>query len=203
MKINIGEIEVNYELTKDEKNILTNEEQEYYKFIKETEMAEKCLKLELQKQFESFRIPEPQLDREQPNGYYTATQLGYMFDVSCSKIGTLASKTGLKNTNKVKKVTNRIDYKGIQIKFYYNYEAVIELGKLLNCFRDEIPDENQIEVVMNLLKKIEFCYEPNEEEIEWLNAFNYKYLKNINLNKIIYGVKHERYYNKKITKSSR
>ena len=185
MKINIGEIEVNYELTEDEKNILTKEEQEYYKFIKETEMDEKCLKLELQKQFESFRIPEPQLDREQPNGYYTATQLGYMFDVSCSKIGTLASKTGLKNTNKVKKVTNRIDYKGIQIKFYYNYEAVIELGKLLNCFRDEIPDENQIEVVMNLLKKIEFCYEPNEEEIEWLNAFNYKYLKNINLNKII------------------
>ena len=185
MKINIGEIEVNYELTEDEKNILTNEEQEYYKFIKETEMAEKCLKLELQKQFESFRIPEPQLDREQPNGYYTATQLGYMFDVSCSKIGTLASKTGLKNTSKVKKVTNRIDYKGIQIKYYYNYEAVIELGKLLNCFRDEIPDENQIEVVMNLLKKIEFCYEPNEEEIEWLNAFNYKYLKNINLNKIL------------------
>ena len=118
MKINIGEIEVNYELTEDEKNILTNEEQEYYKFIKETEMAEKCLKLELQKQFESFRIPEPQLDREQPNGYYTATQLGYMFDVSCSKIGTLASKTGLKNTSKVKKVTNRIDYKGIQIKYY-------------------------------------------------------------------------------------
>ena len=36
MKINIGEIEVNYELTEDEKNILTNEEQEYYKFIKET-----------------------------------------------------------------------------------------------------------------------------------------------------------------------
>ena len=50
MRINIGEIEVNYELTEDEKNILTNEEQEYYKFIKETEMAEKCLKLELQNQ---------------------------------------------------------------------------------------------------------------------------------------------------------
>ena len=33
MKINIGEIEVNYELTEDEKNILTNEEQEYYKLI--------------------------------------------------------------------------------------------------------------------------------------------------------------------------
>ena len=170
MKLNIGEIEVNYDLTEDEKSILTNEEQEYYKFVKETEMAEKCLKLELQKQLESFRKPEPQLDRKQPDGYYTATQLGYMFDVSCSKIGTLASKTGLKNTN-------RIDYKGIQIKYYYNYEAVIELGKLLNCFRDEIPDENQIEVVMNLLKKIEFCYEPNEKEIEWLNAFNYKYLQ--------------------------
>ena len=177
MKVDIGEIEVNYELTEDEKKILTNEEQEYYKFIKETEMAEKYLKLELQKQFESFRKSEPQLDREQPNGYYTATQLGYMFDVSCSKIGTLASKTGLKNTNKVKQVANKIDYKGIQIKYYYNYEAVIELGKLLNCFRGEIPDENQIEVVMNLLKKIEFCYEPDETETELLNAFNYKYLQ--------------------------
>ena len=176
MKINIGEIEVNYELTEDEKNILTNEEQEYYKFIKETEMAEKCLKLELQKQLESFGKPEPQLDKKQPNGYYTATQLGYMFDVSCSKIGTLASKIGLKNTNKVKQVANKIDYKGIQIKYYYNYKAVIELGKLLNHFRDEIPDENQIEVVMSLLKKIEFCYEPNEKEVELLNSFNYKYL---------------------------
>lgn len=181
MKINIGEIEVNYELTEDEKNILTNEEQEYYKFIKETEMAEKCLKLELQKQFESFRKPEPQLDREQPNGYYTATQLGYMFDVSCSKIGTLASKIGLKNTNKVKQVVNKIDYKGIQIKYYYNYEAVIELGKLLNYFRDEIPNESQVESVMSLLKKIEFCYEPNEKENEWLNAFNYKYLQKNNI----------------------
>lgn len=37
MKINIGEIEVNYELAEDEKNILTNEEQEYYKFINEKE----------------------------------------------------------------------------------------------------------------------------------------------------------------------
>ena len=185
MKINIREIEVNYELTEYEKNILTNEEQEYYKFIKETEMAEKCLKLELQKQLESFRKSEPQLDREQPNGYYTATQLGYMFDVSCSKIGTLASKTGLKNTDKVKQVVNRIDYKGIQVKYYYNYEAVIELGKLLNCFRGEIPDESQIEVVMNLLKKIEFCYEPNEKEIELLNDFNYKYLQKFNLNKIL------------------
>ena len=54
---------------------------------------------------------------------------------------------------------------------------MIELGKLLNCFRGEIPDENQIETVMNLLKKIEFCYEPDEEEIELLNAFNYKYLQ--------------------------
>ena len=177
MKVDIGEIEVNYELTEDEKNILTNEEQEYYKFIKETEMAEKCLKLELQKQLESFRKPEPQLDREQPNGYYTATQLGYMFDVSCSKIGTLASKIGLKNTNKVKRVANKIDYKGIQIKYYYNYEAVIELGKILNHFRDEIPDENQIEIVMNLLKKIEFCYEPDEKEVELLNSFNCKYLQ--------------------------
>ena len=185
MKVNIGEIEVNYELTEDEKNILTSEEQEYYKFVKETEMAEKCLKLELQKQLESFGKPEPQLDRKQPNGYYTATQLGYMFDVSCSKIGTLASKTGLKNTNKVKQVVNKIDYKGIQIKYYYNYEAVIELGKILNYFRDEIPDENQVEVVMNLLKKIEFCYEPNEKEIELLNAFNYKYLQKFNLNKIL------------------
>ena len=179
MKVDIGEIEVNYELTEDEKKILTNEEQEYYKFIKEAEMAEKCLKLELQKQLESFGKPEPQLDRKQPNGYYTATQLGYMFDVSCSKIGTLASKTGLKKTNKVKQVANKIDYKGIQIKYYYNYEAVIELGKLLNYFRDEIPNENQIEVVMNLLKKIEFCYEPNEKEIELLNSFNYKYLQKI------------------------
>ena len=177
MKVNIGEIEVNYVVTEDEKNILTNEEQEYYKFVKETEMAEKCLKLELQKQIESLRKPEPQLDRKQPNGYYTATQLGYMFDVSCSKIGTLASKIGLKNTNKVKQVANRIDCKGIQIKYYYNYEAVIELGKILNCFRNEIPDESQIEVVMNLLKKIEFCYEPNEKEVELLNAFNYKYLQ--------------------------
>ena len=65
----------------------------------------------------------------------------------------------------------------MQIKYYYNHEAVIELGKLLNCFRDEIPDENQIEIVMNLLKKIEFCYEPDEDEIELLNAFNYKYLQ--------------------------
>lgn len=177
MRINIGKIEVNYELTEDEKNILTNEEQEFYKFIKETEMAEKCLKLELQKQFELFRKPEPQLDREQTKGYYTATQLGNMFDVSCSKIGTLASKTGLKNTNKVKQVVNRIDYKGIQIKYYYSYEAVIELGKLLNCFREEVPDEKEIEVVMDLLKKIEFCYEPDEKEIELLNAFNYKYLQ--------------------------
>lgn len=177
MRINIGEIEVNYDLTEDEKNILSKEEQEYYKFIKETDMAEKCLKLELQKQFESFRKSEPQLDRKQPDGFYTATQLGYMFDVSCSKIGTLASKTGLKNTDKVKQVVNKIDYKGIQIKYYYNYEAVIELGKLLNYFRDEIPNENQIEVVMNLLKKIEFCYEPDEKEIELLNAFNYKYLQ--------------------------
>ena len=136
MNVDIGKIEVNYELTEEEKKILTSEEQEYYKFIKETEMAEKCLKLELQKQFESFRKSEPQLDREQPSGYYTATQLGYMFDVSCSKIGTLASKTGLKNTNKVKQVVNKIDYKGIQVKYYYNYEAVIELGKLLNCFSD-------------------------------------------------------------------
>lgn len=179
MRINIGEIEVNYDLTEDEKNILTNEEQEYYKFIKETEMAEKCLKLELQKQLETFRKPEPQLDREQHNGYYTATQLGYMFDVGCSKIGTLASKIGLKNTNKVNKVVNKIDYKGIQIKYYYNYEAVIELGKLLNYFRDEIPNESQIEEVMSLLKKIEFCYEPNKKEIELLNAFNYKYLQKI------------------------
>ena len=185
MRINIGEIEVNYELTQDEKNILSNEEQEYYKFIKETEMAEKCLNLELQKQFEIFRKPEPQLDREQPKGYYTATQLGYMFDTSCSKIGTLASKTGLKNTDKIKQVVNGISYKGIQIKYYYNYEAVIELGKLLNCFRNEIPDENQIEVVMNLLKKIEFCYEPDEEEIELLNDFNYKYLQNIDLSKVL------------------
>lgn len=177
MRINIGKIEVNYELTEDEKNILTNEEQEYWKFIKETEMAEKCLKLELQKQFELFRKPEPQLDREQTKGYYTATQLGNMFDVSCSKIGTLATKTGLKNTNKVKQVVNRIDYKGIQIKYYYNYEAVIELGKLLNCFREEVPDEKEVEVVMNLLKKIEFCYEPDEDEVELLNAFNYKYLQ--------------------------
>lgn len=177
MRINIGKIEVNYELTEDEKNILTNEEQEYYKFIKETEMAEKCLKLELQKQFELFRKPEPQLDRKQTEGYYTATQLGNMFDVSCSKIGTLASKTGLKNTNKVKQVVNRIDYKGIQIKYYYSYEAVIELGKLLNCFREEVPDEKEVEVVMDLLKKIEFCYEPDEKEIELLNAFNYKYLQ--------------------------
>ena len=37
MKINIGEIEVNYELTEYEKSILTSEEQEYYKFVKETE----------------------------------------------------------------------------------------------------------------------------------------------------------------------
>ena len=185
MKLDIGEIEVNYELTEYEKNILSNEEQEYYKFIKEAEMTEKCLKLELQKQLEPFRKPEPQLDREQPNGYYTATQLGYMFDVSCSKIGTLASKTGLKNTNKVKQVANKIDYKGIQIKYYYNYEAVIELGKLLNCFRGEIPDESQIEVIMNLLKKIEFCYEPNEEEIKLLNDFNYKYLQKINLAKVL------------------
>ena len=35
MKINIGEIEINYELTNEEKNILSNEEQEYYKFIKD------------------------------------------------------------------------------------------------------------------------------------------------------------------------
>lgn len=35
MKINIGEIEVNYELTEYEKNILTSEEREYYKFINE------------------------------------------------------------------------------------------------------------------------------------------------------------------------
>ena len=142
-------------------------------------MAEKCWRVERRKQFESFGNPEPQLDRKQPNGYYTATQLGYMFDVSCSKIGTLASKIGLKNTNKVKQVANRIDYKGIQVKYYYSYEAVIELGKILNHFRDEIPDENQIEIVMNLLKKIEFCYEPDEKEIEWLNAFNYKYLQKI------------------------
>ena len=121
MKIDIGKIEVNYDLTEDEKKILTSEEQEYYKFIKETEMAEKCLKLELQKQFESFRKSEPQLDREQPSGYYTATQLGNMFDVSCSKIGTLASKTGLKNTNKVKQVVNKIDYKGTR-------ESVILMG---------------------------------------------------------------------------
>lgn len=83
----------------------------------------------------------------------------------------------MKNTDKVNKVVNKIDYKGIQIKYYYNYEAVIELGKLLNYFRDEIPDESQIEVVMNLLKKIEFCYEPDEKESELLNAFNYKYLQ--------------------------
>ena len=42
---------------------------------------------------------------------------------------------------------------------------MIELGKLLNRFRGETPDENQVEVIMNLLKKIEFCYEPDEEEI--------------------------------------
>ena len=50
MIINIGKIEVNYELTENKKKIFTSEEQEYYKFVKETEMAEKCLKLELQKQ---------------------------------------------------------------------------------------------------------------------------------------------------------
>ena len=41
MNIYIGKIEVNYDLTEDEKKILTKEEKEYYKSIKEAEMAEK------------------------------------------------------------------------------------------------------------------------------------------------------------------
>lgn len=36
---------------------------------------------------------------------------------------------------------------------------------------------NEIDAEIEELKKIEFCYEPNEKEIELLNDFNYKYLQ--------------------------
>lgn len=180
MKINIGEIEVNYELTEDEKKRLDERQQKVFKFLKEKAIIkEKINKIFEDKIDQIVDKPKDIRMKIPPKGWYNATIIGDLFDTSCSKIGFVANTIGIKKTSDCIEI-NSISggsKDSIYVQYFYNSSAILKIGKELGYFKKIEPDIESLETIMEFLSKIRYNgYKPTKKIAEVLDKWNDKYL---------------------------
>lgn len=181
MKINIGEIEVNYELTEDEKKRMDERQQKVFKFLKEKAiMKEKINKIFEDKIDQMIDKPKDIRMKIPPKGWYNATIIGDLFDVDCSKVGLVANTIGIKKTSdciEVNSISSSGNKENIYVQYFYNSSAILKIGKELGYFTKIEPDIESLEAIMECLSKIRYNgYKPGKKAAEILDKWNDKYL---------------------------
>lgn len=152
LEIEAKVLEANYTIT--EQNVLDMPEKyqvayKNYKEIEELVRQKKEFDRIIDEKINSLAIPFPQKEKI-PEYYWSATEIGLLVEKNCSVIGKLASSNGYKD--KAYKSICGIDNKGFQIKYYYDYDTVIEIAKFYGLFTiDPIPNKEELKEIIEIL----------------------------------------------------
>ena len=164
---------VDYQITEEDRKTIPNEFLEYYKYLKELK-AVKEFKQKISSAIDKQIVPvmQPQLNKYGEG--YTATQIGTLLNRHRSVIGKTVNKLGLRDS--LQKVASDITEDGVSYKYFYTYDIFIKIAKELKLLKKE-PSKKMVCDMVNLQEQINFGYEPNENDEEFIDFFYETYIK--------------------------
>lgn len=173
-KIEVNEsFTVDYQITEEDRKKIPDEFLEYYKYLKELK-AVKEFKQKINSAINKQIVPvmQPQLNKYGEG--YTATQIGTLLNKPCTVIGKTVNKLGLRDSSQ--KVASDITEDEVLYKYFYSYDIFIKIAKELKLLKKEPPKKMVCDMV-NLQEQINFGYEPNENEEQFIEFFYDTYIK--------------------------